>query len=246
MIDANGGLPGVLDARATWSGNTANGGPLSHGSDTSPNIQDTPSKLPQPKIARGNTGTIQNHNSVKTPIRADKHAHERANGQAAEDEPILPSTPSQLGLEPPPEKPRGLLFHSPSRKHAPLRRQTKPSTTLNPGDHDPQSVMALHVQTASMLGARVFIDSAPQPGSTSQQFVTVGHQVSLHQLKARLLALQHEITIKSMQSLWWKDNTKLGKFLMKKRQDVGKHSRRILKIQVDNRREAPEGLAQLG
>ena len=54
--------------------------------------------------------------------------------QAEPEEPELPPTPTQLGLEPPPERPKGLLFSSPSRRARKKRGSSVRSSPLKPRD----------------------------------------------------------------------------------------------------------------
>ena len=245
ILNANAEQYGDPNAHARSSGNMVNGKLHSRDSNAPPNIQDTPSKLPRQEVAHGDVDTLLNHNPNRTPTHADSLAHGGTNGQADEDEPSLPSTPSQLGLEPPPEKPRGLLFHSPSRKRALSSRHTMLSSPLKPRNHTSRSTLPFRDQVAGTLGSRNFIDGAPKQSSTGRRFGVLGRQISLQQIEARLLALQHEITMRSMESPWRKENKKMGKVLMKKRQTIGKHGRELLEIQAGSRGEPPAGLEQL-
>ena len=54
--------------------------------------------------------------------------------QAEPEEPELPPTPTELGLEPPPERPKGLLFSSPSRRARKKRGASLKSSPLRPRD----------------------------------------------------------------------------------------------------------------
>ncbi|MCJ1360375.1 MAG: hypothetical protein MMC33_010380 [Icmadophila ericetorum] len=69
-----------------------------------------------------------------TPIRAER----RAAGRLQEEEPELPPTPTDLGLEPPPDPPKGLFSSSPSRRRA-MKRKTAGvrSSALKPRNSSP-------------------------------------------------------------------------------------------------------------
>ena len=58
--------------------------------------------------------------------------------EAGPEEPELPPTPTELGLEPPPERPKGLLFSSPSRRARKKRGTSVKSSPLKPRDPPPE------------------------------------------------------------------------------------------------------------
>ena len=59
-------------------------------------------------------------------------------GHAEPDEPELPPTPTKLGREPPPERPKGLLFSSPSRRARRKKGSSVKSSPLKPRDPPPE------------------------------------------------------------------------------------------------------------
>ena len=129
-----------------------------------------------------------------------------------EEEPSLPSTPSQLGLEPPPQKPKGLLFQTSISKPG-------HKVTSSPLKHNVQETMATD------LGSRIFIETTPM----------LLELRSLARLESRLEVLQQELTIESLEIDWSNDN-KAEQELRQKQKLVSKDTREILKLRDANRR----------
>ena len=79
--------------------------------------------------------------------------HETRTGE--DGEPRLPSTPTQLGLEPPPEPPKGFLLSSPSRRPKRKIRNTAKSSPLKPRSSATEEV-TVDGQERSSLGPRKY------------------------------------------------------------------------------------------
>lgn len=78
--------------------------------------------------------------------------------EADPEEPELPPTPTELGLEPPPERPKGLLFSSPSRRARKRKGTSVKSSPLKPRDPPPEktpdSVFNQHLKAAPLQQAK--------------------------------------------------------------------------------------------
>ena len=76
-------------------------------------------------------------------------------GRNDDGEPRLPSTPTQLGLEPPPEPPKGILLSSPSRRP---KRKTRASVKASPLISRGSATKEIIVdsQERSSLGPRIY------------------------------------------------------------------------------------------
>ena len=185
--------------------------------DASPDVQDTPSKLPRSTVA-GKSRDLGD--AVQRTPTLDRMRHE------VDEEPSLPSTPSQLGLEPPLEKPRGLLFQSPRR--TPARKQTSEAriSPLQPPNSELQATAALQEIDVPALGARGYINGVPKPASEALKGLT-DPEPRLKHLEARIQALQDELTIGSIQFEWRKDDEGMKRRLARQRRDVGKDSREL-------------------
>ena len=210
----------------------------------SSDITDTPSKLPRSIGARGSRDIVPRKNVAGMPTYRGQEVRMEDAAQIDEPEPSLPSTPSQLGLEPPPEKPKGLLFQSPSKRPSPNTRLITLSSPLKPREQAPQPATTPFNRIASTLGPRIYIESAPKTLPPNRFVNDSGFKLSLQQLDARLIALQDELTLKSMQSRWRKEEPKWGKILIKKRRDVARCGRDVLDIRKNNEKQLYPDRAQ--
>lgn len=129
-----------------------------------------------------------------------------------EEEPNLPSTPSQLGLETPPPKPKGLHFPTSGRKFG-------HKVNSSPSQNKIQATMN------TSLGTRIFIETTP---------MALEHH-SLARLESRLEILQQELTTESLESAWSNDN-KAEQELRQKHKLVSQDAREISKMRDANRR----------
>ena len=222
-----------------------NGGIGAEERGASPDMYDTPSRLPRFTSIRGTRDIVKYKSPMRTPTYKGQRARTGNEAHVDEIEPSLPSTPSQLGLEPPPEKPRGLLFQSPSKNSASGTRTSTQSSPLKPRHHS-QPTAPLHDRIVSVLGPRVYVDSAPNVSLKSRLVRNSKHDLSLQQLDARLKALQDDLTIGSMQSRWRKNEPRWGKILTKKGRDVARYSREILNFRANNADKDYSAPSQLG
>ena len=78
-----------------------------------------------------------------------------ASGIPQEGEPELPLTPTQLGLEPVPEPPRGLLFSSPSRRVTRRKGQNMISSPLKLRSSPPQTSRKMSLFHEKQVNTRV-------------------------------------------------------------------------------------------
>ena len=227
----NGNNAGVAIANLTGVGNAPNGGQRVENGEASPAAEDTPSKLPRPK-ATMNTAKLSTQNQAPATPTHKTHQAVAATGLDGDGEPSLPSTPSQLGLEPPPEKPKGLLFHTPSKRPHRKDRLTKKTSPLKPRDPLPQPAAPTDYLPTSKLGRRVFIDSVPKPPPSAEEVGIAVLRKSLQQLESRLKSLQGDLTSNSMLSRWYEDDAKWKKRLGKQKKEVSKEASKVLKLQA--------------
>ena len=104
-------------------------------------------------------------------------------------EPRLPSTPSQLGLEPPPEPPKGLQSSSPSRRSKRRKRSALESSPLKPRE-EPFKELAPRSRERSSLGSRVYLANGTLPPSDTPQGGLHSKQKELEQLSEQIKVLQ--------------------------------------------------------
>ena len=102
----------------------------------------------------------------KLPHTPTRHGVPPNVAQIDKSGPSLPSTPSQLGLEAPYQRPKGPLFGRPD-KGAKKKQREGPSPKKSKED----TASANHVQrlTTSRLGSKVYLPGLPKPPPTLQQ-----------------------------------------------------------------------------
>ena len=120
--------------------------------------------------------------SPSTPTRSG--ASGVASGMSVGDdgEPSLPSTPVHLGVERPPEPPRGLLFRDAIQRPKKTGSKTSPLKTQLMSHSQP---LSMATSSSSGLGLRVYISNTPRPLQTAQDIVLT--------LKTRLSRLEHQL-----------------------------------------------------
>ena len=118
-------------------------------------------------VEQRNGVTIDESSMEKLPPTPTRRGIPQGAARVESSEPSLPSTPSQLGLEPPRERPKGLLFGTPSKKTKRQKEERRPSP--------PRSKEAPSVQSSAerpttlVLGPKVFLASLPKPAPTPEQ-----------------------------------------------------------------------------
>lgn len=114
--------------------------------------------------------------------------------EADPEEPELPPTPTELGLEPPPERPKGLLFSSPSRRARKKGGSSVKSSPLKPRDPPPEkppdNVFSPRLKAAPLEPAkRLDVDE----GLSSKQKERDKLSKQLHSLQADVARLEGEV-----------------------------------------------------
>ena len=121
-----------------------------------------------------------------------RKTHGRRNSQQ-DAEPELPLTPTQLGLEPVPEPPKGLLFSSPSRRSTRRKRAPAKSSPLKPGDPAPDSLYQNPTQQHIVNPTIEVQDSQPVSDSIEDPELSKKRAIR-EQLSTQLEKIQHDIT----------------------------------------------------
>ncbi|KAG8529948.1 uncharacterized protein KY384_005429 [Bacidia gigantensis] len=186
------------------------------------NLNATPSKLPGTIGADGTKRMQELSIAMETPTARHGKNVDRAKEWNDDDEPSLPSTPSQLGLEAPLEKPRGLLFHSPSRRSSRRDRAQIKSSPLK--EHASAERVLL------LLGPRVPLKNAPKYAADMPPTETGDHGQSLNLLRTRLKLLQDELTSGTFLSGCLTPDSTGRKKLAKQRRAVAQDAREIKRL----------------
>ena len=145
-------------------------------------------------------------------------------------EPSLPSTPSQLGLEPPRERPKGLLFDSPSKR---LRRKGRSTAKFSPLKSPvvaPEHSMQRQKSPAASLGPRRYIANTPKPPPRPEEAHLVQLRNRLSDLEKQLRDIEDKLLRQILLSSWQQDRSKEGKDTAKRRKDVVQLSTKIVQL----------------
>ena len=167
-----------------------------HVNDNASSIyEETPSKLPPRTGAARGIGVNQERQSqLRTPTHDRKQQMTSGEDVDREDEPSLPSTPSQLGLEPPPEKPRGLLFQSPGRRRVHQNRNNAKSSPLKLNERAEPRVAISQDRVASVLGPRDSLKDIAHVGGVVQFAERINASGSRSKLARRMGIIQYDMT----------------------------------------------------
>lgn len=144
------------------------------------------------------------HQSPSTPIRKAIYGTTSGMGQGEDGEPSLPSTPIHLGLEKPPDPPKGLLFSSPIKRTRRKGTASLKSSPLKPKDTPDRQIKSSNFWNAT-LGARSYIDKTPKPPLTAQEVEYASMKERLATLEEQLKALAETMFRKTLVSGWHSD-----------------------------------------
>jgi hypothetical protein len=150
-------------------------------------------------------------------------------GQSGDGEPSLPSTPVHLGIENPPERPKGLLFSSPSRRPRRGGTSSAKSSPLKP--HDPASDLPVerqpHIHTK--LGPRIYVTKTPRPPPTTEEAEQNKMREMLVGLEQKLLEIEDRLIRQSLVTRWQQADSKEMKGLTKRKKEALQTSAKIVR-----------------
>ena len=109
-------------------------------------------------------------------------------------DPELPLTPTQLGLEPAPEPPRGMLSSSPSRRAARRKVANKKTSPLKPREPPPDSTGGKSSQVPLSSIDMNMEDSQPQSEEIPTDEETLEKQGIREELLEQLKGIQDDVT----------------------------------------------------
>ena len=111
--------------------------------------------------------TIDESSLVKLPPTPTRHGVPSGAARVESSEPSLPSTPSQLRLEAPQERPKGLLFGTPSKRAKNKKEKEQKPSSLRP--EAPTKRSSAGRSQTSVLGPKVFLASLPKPAPSLER-----------------------------------------------------------------------------
>ncbi|KAL9076160.1 MAG: hypothetical protein Q9161_001207 [Pseudevernia consocians] len=193
----------------------------------------------------------QNSHIPSTPTQSRPYIPTSGMGVGEDGEPSLPSTPSQLGLEPPQERPNGLLFSSPSRRLRRKGRSSAKSSPLKsldvPSEHPNQEQKSSIVN----LGPRRYIINTPKPPPPPEETRLLELQTRLGDAEQQLQNIEDTVLRQLLVSSWQQEGSKEGKYMAKQNKEILQRSIKIVQLRdevlqiqatqnIDHRQARPE------
>ena len=183
-----------------------------------------------------------------TPTQRAPYVPTSGMGIGEDGEPSLPSTPSQLGLEPPRERPKGLLLDSPSKRLRRSRRSTAKSSPLKATAVTPEHSLQRQKTPVASLGPRRYIANTPKPPPRPEEAHLVQLRNRLSELEKQLQDIEDKLLRQILLSSWHQDRSREGKDTAKRRKDVDQRSTKIVQLrdevlQIQAVQSTDQGLA---
>ena len=167
---------------------------------------------------------------LSTPKQCGPYFPTSGMGIGEDGEPSLPSTLSQLGLEPPREKPKGLLFSSPSRRSRRKGRSSAKSSPLKPSNVPPEHSYQKQKISVANLGPRRYIANTPKPSPSPEEAHLLELQSRLDDVEKQLQDVEDKVLRQLLTSSWQQDRGREGKYMAKQKKEV--IQRRIKIVQL--------------
>ena len=183
----------------------------------------------------GSTGVTvnpdsQNYQFPSTPTQRGPYLPTYGMGIGEDGEPTLPPTPSELGLEPPWQRSKGLLFSSPSRRPRRKRRSSAKSSPLKLPDDPLEHSYPKQNSAVANLGPRRYIPNTPKmppsPGEVRLQEV----QSRLGDVEKQLQDFEEKVLGQLLVSSWQQNGSKEAKFMAKARKEVIQRSADVVHL----------------
>ena len=172
----------------------------------------------------------QNPQVPSTPKQREAGIPTSGMGIGEDGEPSLPSTPSQLGLEPPRERPKGLLFDSPSKRLRRKARSTAKSSQFKSPALTPEHSIPRPKTPVASLGPRRYIANTPKPPPRPEEAYLAQLRTRLSDLEKQLQDIEDKLLRQILWSSWHQDRSKEGKDSAKRRKDVAQRSAKIVQL----------------
>ncbi len=165
-----------------------------------------------------------------TPTQSRPYVPTSGMGIGEDGEPSLPSTPSQLGLEPPQERPKGLLFSSPSRTLRRKGRSSAKSSPLKPPDVTPEHPNPKQKSLVAKLGPQRYVANTPKPPPPPEETQLLELQSRLNDAEKHLQDIENKVLRRLLVSSWQQEGSKEGKYTGKKNKEILQRSTKIVRL----------------
>ena len=170
-----------------------------------------------------------------TPKQREPHAPTSGMGIGEDGEPSLPSTTSQLGLEPLWEKSKDLLFSSPIRRSRRKRRSAAKSSPLKSLDPPPKKSNQKQNSSIADFGPRRYIENTPIPPPPKEEVFLMELQNRLNNVESQLEDIEVKLLEQLLASSWKKHGGKEGEHKAQQRKEVIQRSTRIVQLRDEVR-----------
>ena len=171
---------------------------------------------------------ISRHQS--TPTQREPYVPTSGMGIGNDGELTLPSTPSQLGLEPPWEKPKSLLFSSPSKRPRRKGRSSAKSSPLKPPDNPPEHPNQQPKSSIANFGPRRYIENTPKPPPPPEEAHLLELQNRLDNLEKQLQEIEDKVLRQLLVSSWQQEGSKEEKTIAKQKREVSQQSTKLTQL----------------
>ena len=148
-------------------------------------------------------------------------------GIGEDGEPSLPSTPSQLGLEHPQVRPKGLLFSTPSRRPRRLRRSNAKTSPLK-SPAVPSGQYQKQESILASLGPRRYIANTPKPPPPPEEAHLLQMRNRLSDLEKELKDIEDKVLRQLLVSSWQQERSKEGKDTARRKKDIIQRGSRVV------------------
>lgn len=200
--------------------------------------EDTPSKVPRATLPhKANPSSIDNR-KFRTPTSRRRRPVPPANDATPTQEPSLPSTPSQLGLEAPLARPRGLLFYTPSKRSRLEGLRERDHDTADHEDPFHESTLVSEEQMVEKLGERTDDRSSSALKSQARTSTSSSSDQLLRRLDVRLKILQHSLTRSTLHSKEKDRESTTKKDIVRSKRQLSKDAREVMRLRATQEPES--------
>lgn len=183
----------------------------------------------------GSTGVTvvpdsQNSQLPSTQMQRGSHIPTSGMSIGEDGEPSLPSTPSELGLEFRREKPKSLLFSSPSRRPRRKERSSAKSSPLKLPDMPREHLVGNQKFSVATLGPRRYIANTPKPPPSPEKARLIEMQARLTEVEKQLQDIEEKVLRQLLVSSWQQEGSKEGKSVAKQKKEVIQRSAKVVQL----------------
>ncbi len=170
---------------------------------------------------------------LSTPTRSGTLAAVSGMGLGEDGEPSLPSTPVHLGLEKPPERPKGLLLSSSSKR---TKRKGITSAKSSPLKHQVDTTVRSPTglcPSTEGLGSRTYIANTPRPPLTKTEVSIARMRESLANLEQQLQQIETFLIQQLLLSDWAHIDGESAKEISKLKKEVSSKGVQVIRVRQE-------------